>query len=162
MNTKLASELIRRGKVDQAARNKYLKDGSWDESVDKDNTQFMKMTIEKTGWPKISDVGKQAAKTAWMLVQHADLDPAFQKKCLKLIKALPEGEINKRDIAYLVDRVLVAEGKPQLYGTQFRGEGKDLAVIEVEDRPNLDKRRKKMGLGIFAEYEKMMIKNYGK
>jgi hypothetical protein len=139
-----------------------LKDGSWDESVDKDNTKFMKDIIKKTGWPKISDVGQKAANMAWLLVQHADLDPAFQKKCLKLIEALPKGEIDKRDVAYLVDRVLVAENKPQLYGTQFKGAGKDLAVSKVKDRPNLDKRRKKMGLSTFAEYENIMIKNYGK
>ena len=162
MNELLAKELIRRGKIDQYARNKYLKNGSWDDSVDKENTKFMKETIKKTGWPKISDVGKEAANTAWLLVQHADLNPTFQKKCLKLIEALPKGEIDQRDVAYLVDRVLVAENKPQLYGTQFKGVGKDLAVSEVKDRPNLDKRRKKMGLSTFAEYEKIMIKNYGR
>jgi len=162
MNELLAKELIERGKIDQSARNKYLKDGSWDDSIDKENTKFMKETIKKNGWPKISDVGKKAANIAWLLVQHADLDPAFQKRCLKLIEALPKGEIDQRDVAYLVDRVLVAEHKPQLYGTQFKGVGKDLAVSEVEDRPNLDMRRKKMGLSTFAEYEKIMIDNYGK
>jgi hypothetical protein len=162
MNESLIKELIRRGKQDQNMRNKCLKDGCWDDSVDKENTKFMKEIIKNTGWPKISDVGKKAANIAWLLVQHADLDPAFQKQCLKLIESLPEGEIDKRNIAYLVDRVLVTEGKPQLYGSQFNGIGKTLAVQPIKDISNLDKRRKKMNLGSFAEYEKIMTKNYGK
>jgi hypothetical protein len=156
-------EILRRRTLDTEMRNKATEDVSlWDDSVDLGNTAFLKNLVNTSGWPKISDVGTEVSEAAWLLAQHADRDPGFQQQCLDLMKSLPDGEVSKRNTAYLEDRILVAQGKPQLYGTQFKGAGKDLTVSEVEDRPNLDMRRKKMGLSTFAEYEKIMIDNYGK
>ncbi len=162
MNTQLAKEILRRGEIDQAMRNKFIADGStWDESVDIDNTNFMKKVIEKHGWPKISYIGKKASDTAWLLVQHSDHDIKFQKLVLSLMKDLPGNEVNKSNIAYLVDRVLVAENKPQLYGTQFHSIGDKLVPKPIKNKINLDKRRERMGLSRFADYEELMIKKYG-
>jgi len=161
MDTK--AELLRRRTVDVEMRNKFLEDRTlFDDSVDIENTIFLKDLINTSGWPKISEVGPEASEATWLLVQHADLDPEFQQQCLNLMKELPEGEISKRNIAYLEDRVLVAQSKPQLYGTQFYDEGDKLFVREIEDRPNLDPRRELMGLEPFAKYEKIMHETYGK
>ena len=52
--------------------------------------------------------------------------------------------------------MLVAEGKRQLYGTQFRyRDGKSL-MAPVEDESNLDRRRKQMGLSSIDAYRKQM------
>ena len=61
----------------------------------------------------------QEARKAWLLVQHADADVKFQRRCLDLMARLPKGEVSISNLAYLTDRVLLAEGKKQLYGTQF-------------------------------------------
>ena len=46
--------------------------------------------------------------------------PAFQRVCLELLgQAVQAGEADARQQAYLTDRVLLAEGNQQLYGTQF-------------------------------------------
>ena len=156
MNKELAKELIRRGKLDQDMRNRFLKDGTWNASIDYDNTDFMKRLVSEGGWPKISEVGKKAANIAWLLVQHADHDLTFQKECLKLIQKLDEGEVNKADVAYLVDRILVAEGKPQIYGTQFYNEANRLTPRKIKDKANLDKRRREVGLESFKSYKKTM------
>ena len=59
---------------------------------------------------------------AWLLVQDADRDPAFQRSCLGLItEAARHGEATPAELAYLTDRVLLAEGQPQEYGTQMAG-----------------------------------------
>lgn len=164
MSTLLSKELARRVKLDQALRYKALKDSSvWDESIDADNTKFMKELVKDIGWPKISDVGKRAAGNAWLLVQHADYDLNFQKLCLKLMKDLPKDEVDKSRIAYLEDRVLAAENKPQLYGTQFyHNKNGNLVPRKIKDKQGLDKRRMAMGLGPFSEYEEDIIKRYGK
>jgi hypothetical protein len=51
-------------------------------------------------------------QAAWLLVQHADHDPAFQRVCLELLGgAVRAGEADVRHHAYLTDRVLLAEGR---------------------------------------------------
>jgi len=58
------------------------------------------------------------------------------------------------DLAYLVDRVRVAKGQPQVYGTQL-GAGPDGELIPrtpIEDEANVDARRAAAGLGTLEEY----------
>lgn len=123
-------------------------------SVDRRNTQWLKNVVRRYAWPTISLVGKEGSEEAWLLVQHADLDPAFQRLCLDLMAKLPEGEISKTDFAYLTDRVLIAEGKKQLYGTQFiwaDGKSKPMPIV---NEANVDKRRMAVGLKPLADYAK--------
>ncbi len=97
------------------------------------------------------------AHAAWLLVQHADRDPAFQKECLEKMKqGVSRGEVSAKDVAYLVDRVAVAENKKQVYGTQFKGKGKEMMPQPIEDEQHVDERRKSVGLPSMAEYKKQM------
>ncbi len=117
--------------------------------------------MDKYGWPGKSLVGKDGANAAWLLVQHADRDPAFQKRCLDLMKeAARKGEVSGQELAYLTDRVRVAQGEKQLYGTQFHTVDGRLVPQPIEDEPNVDKRRKEIGLSTMAEYEKLMHEVY--
>ncbi len=117
----------------------------------------MKQVVAKQGWPTRSQVGLDGTRAAWLLVQHADLDVVFQRKCLGLMEAYKSSDqINQADLAYLTDRVLVNEGKPQFYGTQFH-------VVDGERRPRpirgaeaLDQRRKAMGMSTMKEYTELM------
>ena len=59
-------------------------------------------------------------------------------------------------MAYLTDRVLVAEGKPQRYGSQFFTVDGELKPRPIEDEANVDARRKEVGLGTMAQYTKLM------
>mgnify|MGYP001560728744 CR=1 FL=1 len=56
-------------------------------------------------------------------------------------------DVDQADVAYLEDRILVNEGKPQLYGTQFL-EG---APRPIKDPDHVDERRKSVGLESLAE-----------
>ncbi len=125
--------------------------------IDAQNTAFMKATVEKYGWPGKSLVGEEAANAAWLLVQHADADRAFQARCLELITAAFEkGEVTGVQVAYLTDRVLVGQGKKQMYGTQFVGVGDEMKPAPIEDEANVDARRAKVGLSTLAEYKAVM------
>src|SRR5207237_1241900 len=132
------------------------------QKTDQKNTARMKEIVASYGWPGKSAVGKDGAHAAWLLVQHADRDLEFQKRCLALMDgAVKKGEVDRKDMAYLVDRVLVGQGKKQMYGTQFRQKNGKLSVQPVEDEQHLDDRRKEVGLGPLAEYQKLMEKLYG-
>src|SRR5260370_35236959 len=96
----IADEIMKMSEVDQKMR----KSGQWDSSIDVENTQRMKEIIEQIGRPTRSKVGKYASESAWLLVQHADHDRAFQKMCLDLMKSQSEGALSPANIAYLKDR----------------------------------------------------------
>lgn len=136
----------------QLAEFKKLAEAS--ERTDKENTEWLGKIVDKHGWPTRTLVGKDGANAAWLLVQHADLSPQFQRKCLDLMAKAGDDEVSKKDRAYLTDRVLLAEGKKQLYGTQFVFEGGKCKPRPLEDEANVDTRRAEVGLGPLAEYLK--------
>lgn len=133
-------------KLDPVVRERWL-------SVDKNNTDWLKQVIQKHGWVGKSLVGVDGAHAAWLLLQHADHDVEFQKKCLFLMeKAVKSGEAQGKDFAYLIDRVRTGEGKLQLYGTQMMlKEGGKYVPLPIEDESNVDKRRAAVGLPTLAE-----------
>lgn len=144
----------------RALENEGIIETEEDEKLDQKNTARMKEVVDQIGWPTISKVGKEAAEGAWLLVQHADYDVEFQKRCLQLMKEAPEDEVSKIDTAYLEDRVRVNEGRPQLYGTQFYGEGENYGPRPIENPEKVDERRKELGLESLEEYKKSLVKKY--
>ena len=127
--------------------------------VDDAHRARLKAIVDAHGWPGKSLVGADGAHAAWLLVQHADADPAFQQKCLRLMEAAPAGEVAGKDIAYLTDRVLIGQRKPQRYGTQL---GPDFKPLPVEDETQVDARRAKLGLPSLAAYQKAAKAEYDK
>ncbi|MGW2325285.1 DUF6624 domain-containing protein [Streptomyces sp. NPDC001700] len=161
MNLDLAEELHRRVEKDQAARHRVAQTLDWAEvgRVDADNTAWLERVIAEHGWPGTGLVGEQGATDAWLLAQHADRAPAFQRQALELVKtAVAAGEASARHLAYLTDRVLVAAGEPQLYGTQYiqDPDGSNLRPQPVADPERLDERRAAMGLESASAYDRRM------
>jgi hypothetical protein len=75
--------------------------------MDDDNTAWLRTAIDEYGWPGRTLVGAEGAHAAWLIAQHADRSPAFQRRCLKLLEnAVAAGEAEAADLAYLTDRVL--------------------------------------------------------
>ena len=74
---------------------------------------------------------------------------------------LPKEELSQSNLAYLTDRVLLAEGKKQLYGTQFTVVDGKWKPRPLEDEANVDKRRAEVGLPPLAEYTKLIEQAYG-
>ncbi len=89
--------------------------------TDRENTAFLKAALETRNgqWWAISEVGTDVSGKLWLMTQHADLDRGFQRRALALMKPLIEtGEIDREDYGYLLDRIAVADGQPQTFGTQ--------------------------------------------
>ncbi|MFJ8677533.1 DUF6624 domain-containing protein [Streptomyces sp. NPDC093589] len=159
----LSDELHRRADTDRRARNRWIETGEFEglAQIDADNTAWMKTVIAKHGWPGAALVGDQGAEDAWLLVQHADRDPEFQSQALQQLKsAVDAGDAPARHLAYLTDRVLVAAGKRQLYGTQYADDGDSLRPQPVRDPEGLDERRAAMGLDTAAAYDERMRERY--
>lgn len=164
----VAQEMAQMVEIDQRMRQRNLVDSEfWDEEVDKKNTARMKDIITEIGWPNITKVGSDGALHAWLLVQHADLDPAFQRMCLDLMKKEPEGEVRKQDVALLEDRVSLKENGYQIYGTQFHDDNGVFTPQPIKDPELVNDRRREMGLDTLEEniarmYEKYAIKKPNK
>jgi len=135
----------------------------WDE-LDLTNTSELKTLLAAHGWPVISRFGRKADSDAWILVQHADRDPDFQRETLSLLESLLEkGETDPNNFAGLYDRVAIAEGRAQRYGTQFyctSAEG-GLTVGELEDAANVDALRASVSLPPVDEYLRRAEKAIG-
>jgi hypothetical protein len=111
--------------------------------------------FDEHGWPGWQLVGEDGSTAAWLIVQHADLDVEFQRRGLALLEdAVAASDASPGDLAYLVDRVRVADGQPQVYGTQWTPDaaGEWQPRTPIEDGANVDARRAEAGLGTIAEY----------
>lgn len=130
----------------------------WQE-VDETNTAELKELLEIHGWFTISQHGKEADDNAWLLVQHADRDPDFQRHVLGILEQLvAENETSPRNYAYLYDRVASAEGRPQRYGTQGRCVGPgEWQPNTLEDPEKIDEVRASVGLKPLEEYKKAFV-----
>lgn len=115
-------------------------------STDAENTKRLQAIVAEHGWPNRELVGQEGAHAAWLLVQHADAAPEFQAAVLEVIEPLvARGEVERGDYALLTDRVLVARGEPQLYGTQYEQRTEGGAVVFGPATPIA-------GFGAHAEY----------
>ena len=151
MDDGLRAELLRRVEKDQVARRALDADGM--READGENLPWLKEVVAAHGWPGVSLVGADGAQAAFLLAQHADADPAFQRECLGLIGAAVEtGEARLLEFAYLTDRVLLAEGRPQVYGTQVIRRDGAWQARNLRDPEGVDLRRETAGLGPLAEY----------
>lgn len=153
INFALRQELLDLGKEDQQVRARYSGAETPPDviaamdRVDLKTRTRLREIIKQTGWPLISTVGFDGANAAWLIAQHADRDLAFQKQTLRLMRAAARrGEAAKEHLAFLIDRVRVAEGKLQIYGSQNYYKDGHLVMQPVVDERNLNRRRKRMGL----------------
>jgi hypothetical protein len=168
----LRRELLKRVEQDQSIRNELISKGI--EHPDKailarmgaigtSNTKRVRAIVRQYGWPTPELVGRDGAEAAFLLVQHADL--AFQKEMLPLVeKAYRSGGLSGQSYALLLDRVLVGDGKPQVYGTQAKRfeewQGQEAALEPIADEANVDKRRAEVGLFPLSEYREMLRRMY--
>ena len=130
--------------------------------VDEFNTGQIKAMLTDRSWFRDHLDGDRASSLGWLIVQHADRDPEFQKSALKLMESEFETPgFSKSNYAYLYDRVQAAwsrqqdtNSNKQRYGTQGRCTGVGVwEPLPLEDPDNIDKIRAEVGLGSMAEYK---------
>lgn len=131
--------------------------------IDQANSRRLAEIVHNSGWPKKSVMGEKATLAAFLVLQHSDLP--LQKELFPIIReAAMSGEADLSSIALLEDRILMREGKKQLFGTQISPNQKTgkPELYPVEDESHVDERRMKMGLQPLSEYLKTFGINYKK
>lgn len=171
-DTALARALLERGRVDQAIRDTLVKRLQAGESfdstfaarmvaVDSANTTWLKGVVERRGWPGRSLVGAEASSAAFLIVQHAVHDSAFQARALALMeRGVAAGEVAGSDVAMLGDRVAVHRGQPQRYGTQAKFLDGRMVLEPIADSEHVDQRRAALGLPPLREYLRLLDSIY--
>ncbi|HKQ53621.1 MAG TPA: DUF6624 domain-containing protein [Pyrinomonadaceae bacterium] len=127
------------------------------DAIDNKNKRKLDRLVERYGWPTKSMVGSEASGAAFLVVQHGD--PAYMKKYFPLIKAAAaKGEAKPGQAAMMEDRMLMNEGKKQIYGTGAQTDPvtNELKLWPIENEEEVDARRAAVGLPPLAEYLKMM------
>jgi len=123
------------------------------EALHRRHNARLRAIIAAHGWPGYSLVGEDGCRAAGSIVQHAILDPELQRRCVDLLSAaVDHGEAAPFMVALLADRVLVAEGQAQIYGTQYIGApGGGVEPAPIADPQGVDERRRAIGLGPLVE-----------
>jgi hypothetical protein len=119
------------------------------EQIHRRNSETLKAIIHDGGWPSAEQVSTNAEAAAFMIVQHADYDPIFQRAChMLLMESVANGEtLEIGFLAFLTDRILCNEGKLQRFGTQIREAGNGCFVPKpMEDPDHVDEMRERAGL----------------
>lgn len=115
--------------------------------IDIRNRKQMEIILNKYGWLEKSKVGEKAAEGIFYIVQHTDLNTI--KKYFPQFKKLAErGEASTKLCAMMEDRMLMWEGKKQIYGSQASSElraDKSYAIWPIENPAEVNVRRKKAG-----------------
>lgn len=171
INSQLKAELVEMAAQDQEIRNDISKVG-WQnpphelleqlKKIDKENTAKLKNIIENHSWPTKDVVGVEGVNATFLIIQHSP-DIAFKAEMLPYLKKsyLNEGGISGQQLALLTDRVLIAQGKKQIYGTQVDLVDGKVVFSPIEDDGNVDKRRAKMKMPPLNFYLKLMEEMYG-
>lgn len=114
----------------------------------------MRGILDRFGLPTRSLVGPAGSDAAMLVVQH---NWSLQERVLAMAHPLPGGEISPQALAMLEDRVLVHQGKPQRYGTQFSSGTDGLFRFDRTDSTaGLADRRERAGLPPLAVYVCLM------
>jgi len=83
---RLAVKLKMMAAVDQKMRKKAMKTSFLHNSVDSRNTNALVAIVHRFGWPTPALVGKRGSQSAWLLAQHADLNPKAQRYFLQELR----------------------------------------------------------------------------
>ena len=169
MNEPLRTELLAMKEKDVSTRARLVENGELSDSeyhslmksVHEENNKRIKEIIEECGWPLESEVGEDGTEAAWLIVQHAVLEPEFQEKCISLLKhAVEIGEAKGWFLAYLQDRVLIRQGRPQIYGTQHEVVNGRMKPMKTDNPGEVKKRRELLGIWSQEEHTASLQKDY--
>ncbi|MDJ1492031.1 energy transducer TonB [Cytophagaceae bacterium DM2B3-1] len=128
-------------------------------AIDITNMAKIDKIIAEYGYPGKSLVGEKYQSVALMVIQHND--PAAREKYLPLlIEAAGKGEVNASSVAIVIDRAKIDKGEKQIYGSQLNETKQGVKLMPIEDEPNVNVRRAKVGLPPLEVYLKQWNMNY--
>ena len=146
-------------------RKKYIQNGGYfntpaifpvlamEEKNVRENEKRLLELLELYGWPTTSEVTEYAAAGAALIINHTTYE--LRSKYFPMLEeAFKKGEAQPLRYAKMKDRLLVEEGKEQLYGTQIKFENLVREPFPIMNPEHVDQRRAKIGLGPLTPYLK--------
>lgn len=156
----LRQTLLALARRDRETRERRAADGGLFDGYDAEmravhdaNADALQALLDAHGWPTSILAGEDGADAAWLVAQHAIARPDFQRRCLALLAAAARaGDVPAWQPAMLLDRILVLEGRNQVYGTSFDWDDAGLmSPNPIEDPEGVDARRAVVGLPPLAD-----------
>lgn len=124
------------------------------------NFKEMEALLRKNGWPTYSTVGKLAADSPLLVINHHPKEEIRIKYLEQIKDACLENEGSCFEYAKIQDRILVNTEKPQLFGMQFTyDKDRNRIPFPILKPEFVDKRRAEIGLEPLKTYLKRKI-NY--
>lgn len=163
-NQDLADELKVLAEIDQIAayipqgEYKKLSKKEWNSFKDSVYTMHQKRVSEifnKHGFVGFDLAGKEGSANFWVMVQHSDHNPDFQRQVLEKMKTeVDKGNAESHNYGLLVDRVQLNTGKPQVYGTQvtYNMHIGQAYPKKLADSATVNERRTSIGLEPLEDY----------
>lgn len=115
--------------------------------IDSSNQAWVINKLHKYGWPEKSKIGDNAARAVFLVIQHAELSD-IETYYPQLQALANRDEARPVHAAMMLDRMLMYQGKKQVYGTQsssqLRQDG-SWVVWPVENPESINERRKAVG-----------------
>lgn len=125
--------------------------------VKNDSINLLNVTkiLDTFGWLDTSQIGLRANIAIWAVIQHAP-DNKIREKYLPLLEKAVENGLRKEFLALTTDRIAMANGKKQIYGTQITSDpwSDKWTVYPIIKPKKVDERRKEMGMWELARYLK--------
>ncbi len=100
--------------------------------------------ISQYGYPSKALVGSDNS-IPFSIISYSDIGYRARHYNL-IIDAANKGELEWRDVVFFVDKIKVAKKQPQVYGTQYKIIDNKEKYYPIEDKENLNERRKKINL----------------
>ena len=137
-----------------------LKDMAAD--INKLHTQTLNEIVQLQGWLTKVQVTEEGVKAAFTLVSHSK-NLRFQQDMLPLIiqSYIDKQGIGGEAVAIFTDKISIAQGKDQVFGTQADLIGGKLVFFQIENEDSVDQLRAQMDLPPLAEYKKALEVFYG-
>ena len=168
----LRRELLAIYAEDQAIRQKWIagdvqKDQAETlremEAINLRHVRRLNNLVSKHGWLTPRLVGHDGSKSAFLVIQHAP--PKTQIAWHPVLeRAFQRGELPPDEFAMFTDRVLLAKGQKQRYGTVAfppkEWKNGEPVLQPIEETADLDALRASVGLGPIKEYLELLRTMY--
>jgi hypothetical protein len=120
------------------------------------NVEYVKKQVMRVGWIDAGRFGYAAAKAAAFIVQHGRDLPLMLAVLPEVRRDFEAGRLEGEVYALLYDRLHLALGEKQRYGSQIgEDEHGAPAVLPVEDPARVEELRKSVGMVPLAQYLKL-------
>jgi hypothetical protein len=152
----MGEELLAMASADLALREKLAGRGELYEgyhpamaALHRANAKRLRELLAKHGWPAPPRFPPPVTDAAWLVVQHAIGEPAFQREMLQRLEAeVHAGRLPAARTALLEDRIRALEGRLQRFGSQFDWDehGELSPWPPIEHPESVEERRAAVGL----------------